>query len=242
MQPKYPPTRSSVPTRRLPYDPVLAGRRAGSLKARRLGASTLPIVAESIRPEPDGLPEVAQLPAAGEHPFAAVRSRRAVDEMMRSMQDALVVYTGQADLKANIVITTSSLVLTISATRWNQASLRPGLVTVAIFTLCALLAAITVVIPKFRLPRKGDTRQHFEEHENPLFFGHFASMPKERWVETLAGIATEDAVLYEAQAADIHDQGRYLVEKKYKHLRLAYICLALAFVAGALVQFVATIV
>ncbi len=157
------------------------------------------------------------------------------------MQQTLVTYTGQADLKANIVITTSSLVLTVVATRWSEHSLRPGLAAVAVGTLLSLLTAITVVIPKFRLPRKGEVRSDFHAHENPLFFGHFAAMPRARFVETIAEIATDDAGLYEAQAIDIHDQGRYLVEKKYRHLRMSYICLGLAFVAGAIAQAIATL-
>jgi hypothetical protein len=174
--------------------------------------------------------------------FASVPPRRAVDELLAGMQQTLVAYTGQADLKANIVITTSSLVLTVVATRWSEHSLRPGLAAVAIGTLLSLLTAITVVIPKFRLPRKSEVRIDFETHENPLFFGHFASMSRDRFVETLADIATDDAVLYEAQAVDIHDQGRYLVEKKYRHLRMSYVFLGLAFVAGVIAQSIASVV
>ena len=192
--------------------------------------------AQPERPEPNDRPD------RRESPFAEVRPRRGVDELLRNTQQALVTYTGQADLKANIVITTSSLVLTIVATRWSEHSLRPGLSAVAIGTLLALLSAITVVIPKFRLPRKGEVRHDFEPHENPLFFGHFASMPRDRFVEIVAEIAIDDAVLYEAQTVDIHDQGRYLVEKKYRHLRLAYGFLALAFVAGVVAQTIATFV
>ena len=177
-----------------------------------------------------------------EHPFASVRPRRSVDEMFMGIQGALVAYTGQADLKANLVITTSSLVLTIVATRWSETSLRPGLGAVGAGALLALLTAITVVIPKFRLHGKREVREAFEAHENPLFFGHFAAMPRDRFVEMLAEIAVDDAVLYEAQAADLHDQGRYLVEKKYRHLRAAYLFLGLAFVAGAVAQGIATIV
>ncbi len=52
-------------------------------------------------------------------------------------------------------------------------------------------------------------------------------MSRDRWVEIIAEIAADDSVVYEALALDIHDQGRYLVEKKYRHLRLAYVFLAL---------------
>lgn len=178
---------------------------------------------------------------AGLNPFEKVEARRSVDELLRDIQQALVLYTGQADMKANIVITTSSLVLTVVATRWTEDSLRPGLSAVAVFTLLALVTAITVVIPKFRLPRRGEARPDFEPNENPLFFGHFASVSRRRFIEVIAEISTDDAVLYEAQTLDIHDQGRYLVEKKYKHLRLAYIFLGLAFVAGAIAQAIATL-
>jgi len=176
-----------------------------------------------------------------ESPFSEVHPRRSVDELFRNVQQSLVAYTGQADLKANIVITTSSLVLTIVATRWSEHSLRPGLLALAVGTLLALITAITVVIPKFRLPGVGEVRHDFETHENPLFFGHFASMPRDRFAEIIAEIAADDAKLYEAQVLDIHDQGKYLVEKKYRHLRMAYILLALAFLAGATAQAIATI-
>jgi hypothetical protein len=151
-----------------------------------------------------------------------------------------VAYTGQADMKANIVITTSSVVLTLVATRWSEHSLRPGLSAVSLFTLCALLTAITVVIPKFRHPPKDEVRMEFDESDNPLFFGHFASMPRGRWLEIIADIASDDSTLYEAQARDIYDQGRYLMEMKYRHLRLAYVFLGLAFVSGVVVQLLAT--
>src|SRR5580765_2242650 len=107
----------------------------------------------------------SEAPDREKRPFAEVRARRSVDELFRNLQQALVSYTGQADLKANIVITTSSLVLTIVATRWSDHTLRPALGAVAIGVLLALLSAITVVIPKFRLPRRNDRRQHFERHE-----------------------------------------------------------------------------
>src|SRR6185295_643827 len=127
-------------------------------------------------------------------------------------------------------ITTSSLVLTVVATRWSEDSLRPGLIAVSLLTLLALITAITVVIPKFRFHKKGEARVDFGPSDNPLFFGHFSAVSRRRFIERIAEISMDDAVLYEAQTADIHDQGRYLVEKKYKHLRAAYIFLGFAFV------------
>jgi hypothetical protein len=175
------------------------------------------------------------------NPFDKVPARRSVDELFTSKENALVLYTGQADLKASIVITTSSLVLTIVATRWDVDELRPGLGAVAIASLIALLIAITVVIPKFRLPVRNEVRTHFSDDENPLFFGHYASMPREEWVAMIADLAADDARLYQMQARDIHAQGKYLVEKKYKHLRLSYVFLGAGFVAGTVAQVIASL-
>jgi hypothetical protein len=198
-------------------------------------------VADSQRAEPEEFPEPEERIGPTVNPFEKVEARRSVDTLLRDIQQSLVLYTGQADMKANIVITTSSLVLTVVATRWSEDSLRPGLSAVSIFTLLALITAITVVIPKFRFHRKGEARDGFGPGDNPLFFGHFAGVSRRRFVERLAEISMDDAVLYESQTIDIHDQGRYLVEKKYKHLRLAYLFLGFAFVAGAVVQGIAAL-
>src|SRR3954469_15292424 len=127
----------------------------GSARGARPREGTLDRTTSTLRAMSSPSPSEEHPDPHQEHPFAAVAGRRSVDELFRNVQQALVAYTGQADLKANIVITTSSLVLTIVATRWSEASLRPGLSAVAIGALLALLTAITVVIPKFRLPRKG---------------------------------------------------------------------------------------
>ena len=66
-------------------------------------------------------------------------------------------------------------------------------------------------------------------------------MSRDRFVEIVGEIAADDARLYEAQAADIHGQGRYLVEKRYRHLRLLYVFLGVAFPAGAIVQTIASL-
>src|SRR5262249_23241006 len=97
-------------------------------------------------------------PNDARQPFADVRARRAVDELLRNTQYALVTFTGQADLKATIVIPPSSLMPPIVAARWSDHSVRPALAGVGLGAVLALATAITVVIPKFRLPRRGETR------------------------------------------------------------------------------------
>jgi hypothetical protein len=64
--------------------------------------------------------------AAQADPLSGVVARRSVDYLLRNTQQQLVALTGQADMKASIVITAASLVLSISATQWDRQSLRPS--------------------------------------------------------------------------------------------------------------------
>src|SRR5262245_66608667 len=109
--------------------------------------------------------------AASADPLADVVGRRSVDYVLRNTQQQLVALTGQADLKASIVITASSLVLSISATQWDRESLRPGLFFLAFGMLGALMSAILAVMPKFRLRREQLTE--FPNPSNTLFFGDY---------------------------------------------------------------------
>lgn len=77
-------------------------------------------------------------------PLAQVVGRRSVDYLLRNTRQQLVALTGQADLKASIVITAASLVLSISATQWDRDSLRPGLFLLAFGMLGALVVMLAI--------------------------------------------------------------------------------------------------
>jgi hypothetical protein len=171
------------------------------------------------------------------HPLAHVVGRRSVDYVLRNTQQQLVALTGQADLKASIVITASSLVMSISATQWDRESLRPGLFFLAFGMLGALICAILAVMPKFRLKR--ETLVEWPSSANTLFFGDYTRVSPETWVEHMGGILDSDARIYEAILLDLHAQGDYLIRMKYKLLRVSYVLFLAAFVLLAIAQTVA---
>ena len=116
--------------------------------------------------------------------FAAVPERSSGDHLLRVVQQHHVQLSTMADTKANIIITVSSIVLTLVLGRLQDPELRTGLLVLGAFTLVALLVAILAVVPKFRGVKK---------HEGPLppwfnvlFFGHFTSLDRERFLRELA--------------------------------------------------------
>jgi len=105
--------------------------------------------------------------------FSRVPERNTGDVLLRTAQQHHVALSSMADTKANIIITVSSIVLTLSLGRIGDPELRPAVQTLAIFTLISLFFAILAVLPKHRTVRVGEGA--FPSDFNLLFFGHFAA-------------------------------------------------------------------
>jgi hypothetical protein len=158
--------------------------------------------------------------------FARVPERNTGDAMLRTAQQHHVALSSMADTKANIIITVSSIVLTLSLGRIGDASLRPAVQTLAAFTLISLFFAILAVLPKHRSLRVGEGE--FPKDFNLLFFGHFADLSRERFLREIAA-AMKPGSVYEAMANDLYSIGWYLAHRKYRYLRYSY----LFFLAGS---------
>ena len=160
--------------------------------------------------------------------FESVRARSSVDNLLRTVQQHHVQLSVMADTKASILITISSIVLTIALSRSGEPHLRPALFTIAATCLISLLLAIIAIIPTFGRPRHGPM--------NIFFFGHFATMSEDQYMDELRAILSDDAMLYEHAVRDIHSLGVYLYRKKYRFLRFAYVALLVGFLIATIVQ------
>lgn len=167
-----------------------------------------------------------------------VEPRHSVDYVMRTTQQNLVTLTGQADLKASIVITTSSILLSIGATQWNDPDLRWGIGTLAVGVTLSLLMAVFAVFPKYSVAPPKDAA--FPDNANPLFFGHAALVTEDRYMARLAASLENDYALYEMISSDIYQQSYYLLHGKFRYLKLSYLFLVTGVVAALIAQIVAT--
>src|SRR6478672_2995404 len=82
--------------------------------------------------------------------YAAIPERNTGDVILRTTQQHHVALSTMADTKANIIITVSSIVLTLSIGKLDQPELRTSVIVLMGFTLLALLLAILAVLPKYR--------------------------------------------------------------------------------------------
>lgn len=180
----------------------------------------------------------AQTPAADgelERLFAAIPERNTSDCLLRTMQQHHVQLSTMADNKANIIITMSSIVLTLVLGRLGDPVLRHASLTLAAFTMAALLLAVLAVLPKYR-PLKLAEGQPIPPQFNLLFFGHFAELPRERFLTEIAGALKSDGSVYETMARDTYALGWYLAHHKYRYLRLSYLFFLGGFILASMVQ------
>ena len=173
-------------------------------------------------------------PVSATAAFARIPERNTGDNLLRTAQQHHVALSGMADTKANIIITVSSIVLTLSLGRMNDPDLRVSVLILAGFTLVALLLAILAVLPKYR-PLKlkdGEIPPDF----NLLFFGHFAELPRERFLTEMARALQPDGSPYATWANDVYSLGVYLAHHKYRYLRYSYLFFLAGFVLASAEQ------
>lgn len=166
--------------------------------------------------------------------FARIPERNTGDNLLRTAQQHHVALSSMADTKANIIITVSSIVLTLSMGHLADPELRTSVLVLAAFTLMALLLAILAVLPKYRPVRLDQGR--LPPGFNLLFFGHFAELPRERFLEEFAHVLTPDGSPYATWANDIYSLGSYLAHHKYRYLRYSYLFFLAGFVLACVLQ------
>jgi Family of unknown function (DUF5706) len=179
----------------------------------------------------------AQNHIGGADAFAGIVGRNVSDYLMQTAQRHHMQLSQMADNKASMLITVSSLVLTVSISRFNDPQLRHSILVLSGFTLAALLMAILAVLPKYR-PLKLEDPNQLPAFFNPIFFAHFSELPRERFFEVLGQTLRHDANVYEVLANDLYSIGSYLARHKYRYLRLAYLFFLTGFIGATLVQIV----
>lgn len=166
--------------------------------------------------------------------FADIPERNTADAVLRTTQQHHVALSTMADTKANIIITVSSIVLSLILGKLPDPDLRLSVLTLSFFTLLALLLAILAVLPKYRPLRL--TTTELPPAFNLLFMGHFAELPRERFLAEVAHVLKPGGSIYAAMTHDIYSLGTYLAQHKYRYLRLSYLSFLTGFVSALLEQ------
>jgi hypothetical protein len=183
---------------------------------------------------PDPEPTDMSVPEPHRAIFGEIPERNTADVILRTTQQHHVQLSAMADVKANIIITVSSIVLTLTLGRLDDPTLRFSAITLIVFTLLALLVAILAVLPKYR-PLRLAPDATLPAHFNLLFFGHFAELSRERFLAEISRQMRSQQP-YIAMANDIYSLGYYLAHYKYRYLRVSYVFFLTGFVCATLAQ------
>ena len=151
-------------------------------------------------------------------------NRTAVDNILRVNHGNQMRLGLMADAKANIMITVTSIVFSVTVANLDNEAIRWPLLGFAFGCFLALLFAIFAIIPNTDYPKVKGSQEIDRESPifNPLFFGHFAHLDIHEYKEDYAKILMTDDSVYDSMAGDIFGQGKILALKKYKYLKWSY--------------------
>ena len=149
--------------------------------------------------------------------------RTAVDNIFRLNVTNQMRLNMMADQKANIMITVSAIVFSITVAELDNDVMRYPLMFFAFCCIISLLCAIVAIIPNTSYPKNSDgkldrTSKYFE----PLYFGHFSHMEIEEYKIYYAETLMTDDTIYDALAEEMYISGKTLTLVKYKWIKWSY--------------------
>jgi hypothetical protein len=159
--------------------------------------------------------------------------RQQLDHMIRQTRHNLVAFSQMADTKAQILLSLSSVLLSLSLTQIHEPRLTMSITGLDIFLLITIYLALLTVIGKVKI---FNNRKHAvtDRDYSPLFFGNYGDIPYSEYVSHFAEIMNDSDATYEVMIKDIYYSGVYLLTTKYRYMRLSY----LFFFAGLIVTII----
>jgi len=163
--------------------------------------------------------------------------RAQLDHLFRQTRMNLVVYSQMADTKANILLSISSVLLSISLTRIADPRFTASLIALVVFLLITIFLALMTVIPRVH----GFLHKKYSVHApnySPLFFGDYVDIPYEEYAKDMEEILNDSDRTYEVMVKEVYDAGVYLVNNKYLYIRAGYMFFFAGLFVSTLIFFV----
>ena len=148
--------------------------------------------------------------------------RQQLDHMLRQTRNNLVSFSQMADTKAHILLSISSVLLSLSLTQIADPRFTLTIIGLDIFLLITIFFALLTVIGKVKV---FDRQRHSvrDADYSPLFFGNYGDVPYDEYAKHFAEIMNDSDATYEIMVKDIYYAGKYLLQTKYRYIRLAYL-------------------
>jgi hypothetical protein len=160
-----------------------------------------------------------------------------LDHMLRAAQIHLVQLSSMADMKANMLLTMSSVVLTLclpQVLKNNHLWPLYILISSCLLTICLATYAVMPKLPPANLPAPDTSNPGF----NLLFFGDFTRLSQAQFETSMQEMMSDHSLTYGTQVRELYILGTFLAKKKYRFLRLGYI----SFITGLFAAFISFII
>ena len=148
--------------------------------------------------------------------------RQQLDHLLRQTRNNLVSFSQMADTKAQVLLSIASVLLSLSIAKVSDRKFTLTLAALIVFLLVTIFLALLAVIGKVKVfhRKKHSIR---DPDYSPLFFGNYGDIPYNEYAAHFTEIMNDPDATYEIMVKDIYYAGKYLLQTKYKYIRLAYI-------------------
>jgi Pycsar effector protein len=157
-----------------------------------------------------------------------------LDHLMRASQFHLIQLSYMADMKANMLLTMSSVVMTLSLPQLLKGAHLWPLIVLTAFCLLTIGLATYAVMPKIPVRHEKTAPDIHSLNFNLLFFGDFTRLTQPQFETAMEEVMNDHSRVYGAQVRELYLLGTFLARKKYRFLRLAY----LSFITGLTLAFI----
>ena len=153
------------------------------------------------------------------------RPERGIETMFRISSANHQRLSDMADNKANIMITTTSIILSVLlSVLLRKLEDNPGLVipTMILLLVCVVTMVFSILATRPAIPPGTFTPQNITDKKvNLLFFGNFYRMEFEEYDRGMQEMMKDREFLYGSLTRDVYSQG-VVLGRKYRLLRIAY--------------------
>jgi predicted metal-dependent HD superfamily phosphohydrolase len=153
------------------------------------------------------------------------KPERGIETMFRISSNNHQRLSDMADNKANIMITTTSIILSILlSVLLRKLEDNPHLIipSFLLLTVCLLTMIFAIKATRPVLPDGRFTKEEMDEKKtNLLFFGNFYNMSYQEYHQGMEAMMNDRSFLYGSLTMDVYSQG-IVLGKKYRLLRRAY--------------------
>ena len=166
--------------------------------------------------------------------------RQQLDHLLRQTRNNLVSFSQMADTKAQVLLSISSVLLSLSLAKVSDKKFTLSITALMIFLLIAIFLALLTVIGKVKIVNHKKHSIHDLDY-SPLFFGNYGDVPYDEYAKNFEEVMNDPDKSYEIMVKDIYYAGKYLLQTKYKYIRLAYLYFFAGLILTIVIYFVQNI-